>query len=83
MKNEKPKKSSKMKFTSYVACVNCIPLATKVKNDTIKESDAYYKELLGELKEVYLEGNAHDFGFSVTMLENAINSIAKELGWDK
>jgi len=47
------------------------------------EMDKYIEELLGGLKDSYLEGNEHDFGFSIEDVECAIKKIAKQMGWDE
>ena len=47
-----------------------------------EDVDKYIEELLGGLKDSYLEGNEHDFGFSIEDVECAIKKIAKQMGWD-
>jgi len=46
-----------------------------VRNKALEESEAYYEELLGGLKEDYINGTQEGVLVEVVL-------IAKELGWD-
>lgn len=57
-------------------------------NQAIEESSAYYEELLGGLKEVYIKMLKHKENNPLKALDicddalNKIESIAKELNWE-
>ena len=50
-------------------------------NQAIEESDAYYEELLGGLKNAYIEKEKMGWD-KIGIIFKGIDAIAKELGWD-